>query len=226
MQVTWESVSVLQVTRSRVQVNVRIPIRYCKSAHWVWMCNEIKGSYDEIIITIVPNYTEKLLFVCCHWHCYSCCTLVTIQMATNSWYFPIYIALVILVSHCWYWYSQKFSPTKVSHYMVSLNYWSSHHTYCNFHCHLLTVQWPLSNTGTYIILFTMCISIYSNFTAWNLSRSQYMRDDMVWCPPSSDTCPPFFMQDGNFGNFSEHVCYRHVQMCILLCELALLQNRA
>ena len=59
--------------------NVRIPIRYCKSAHWVWMCNEIRGLYDEI----------------------------------NLWYFPIYIALVILVSHCWYWYLQKFSPTKV-----------------------------------------------------------------------------------------------------------------
>ena len=25
------------------------------------MCNEIKGLYDEIIITIVPNHTEKII---------------------------------------------------------------------------------------------------------------------------------------------------------------------
>ena len=25
------------------------------------MCNEIKGLYDEIVITIVPNYTEKII---------------------------------------------------------------------------------------------------------------------------------------------------------------------
>ena len=32
---------------------VRICIRYCKS------CSEIEGSYDKIIIAIVPNYTGK-----------------------------------------------------------------------------------------------------------------------------------------------------------------------
>ena len=34
-------------------------IRYYKSHVHVWMCNEIKGSYDKIIITIVPSYTRK-----------------------------------------------------------------------------------------------------------------------------------------------------------------------
>ena len=53
------------------------------------MCNEIEGSYDKIIITIVPSYTGKILLICCRWHCYSCFTLVTIQTATNSWYFPV-----------------------------------------------------------------------------------------------------------------------------------------
>ena len=28
-----------------------------------WMCDEIEGSYDKIIITIVPSYTAKNLFV-------------------------------------------------------------------------------------------------------------------------------------------------------------------
>ena len=27
---------------------------------------------------------EKISLVCCRWHCYSCCALVTIQTATNS----------------------------------------------------------------------------------------------------------------------------------------------
>jgi len=54
------------------------------------MCNKIEGSYDEIIITIVPSYTGKnISVICCQWHCYSCCALVTIQMATNLWYFPV-----------------------------------------------------------------------------------------------------------------------------------------
>ena len=35
-------------------------------------------------ITIVPSCTRKRSFVCCHWHCYSWCTLVTVQMTTNS----------------------------------------------------------------------------------------------------------------------------------------------
>ena len=38
--------------------HTRIRIRYCH-AHWIWTCNEIKGSYDKIIITIVPSYIGK-----------------------------------------------------------------------------------------------------------------------------------------------------------------------
>ena len=32
-------------------------------------CNEIEGSYDKIIITIVPSHTGKISLTCCHWHC-------------------------------------------------------------------------------------------------------------------------------------------------------------
>ena len=44
-----EFVSVLQVTRESVSVTTTRAL--------VWTCNEIEGSYDEIIITIVPSYT-------------------------------------------------------------------------------------------------------------------------------------------------------------------------
>ena len=43
---------------------------------------KLKVLYDKIIITIVPSYTKApISLICCRWHCYSCCTLVTIQMA-------------------------------------------------------------------------------------------------------------------------------------------------
>ena len=43
----------------------------------------IGHSYDKIIVTIVPSYTRNIyhLFVCCRWHCYSCCAPIT--MLTN-----------------------------------------------------------------------------------------------------------------------------------------------
>ena len=36
--------------------HVRIRIRYYKSCGCVWMCNEIKGTYDKMVLTIVPSY--------------------------------------------------------------------------------------------------------------------------------------------------------------------------
>ena len=70
--------------------HAKISIRYCKSHKLRLTCNKIEGSYDKIIMTIVPNYiTKKISLVCCRWHCYSCCTLVTIQTATNSRYFLV-----------------------------------------------------------------------------------------------------------------------------------------
>ena len=90
-QVTRESISVLQVTRQSVSVLQVMQESITGTASHtccIWMCNEIKGSYDKIIITIVPSYTgKKKSLVCCRWHCYLCSTLVTIQTATNSWYF-------------------------------------------------------------------------------------------------------------------------------------------
>ena len=47
-------------------------------------CLKIEDLYDKNITTIVPSYTakKKISLICCCWHCYSCCTLVTIQTAT------------------------------------------------------------------------------------------------------------------------------------------------
>ena len=52
LQVTRESVSVLQVTWESVSGTA-------SHARCIWTCNEIEGSYDKIIITIVPSYTGK-----------------------------------------------------------------------------------------------------------------------------------------------------------------------
>ena len=52
LQVTRESVSVLQVMRESISGTT-------SHVRCVWTCNEIEGSYDKIIITIVPSYTGK-----------------------------------------------------------------------------------------------------------------------------------------------------------------------
>ena len=52
LQVTWESVSVLQVTRESISGTT-------SHMRGVGTCNEIEGSYDKIIISIVPSYTGK-----------------------------------------------------------------------------------------------------------------------------------------------------------------------
>ena len=52
LQVARESVSVLQVTRESVSDTT-------SHVRCVRLCNEIEGSYNKIIITIVPSYTGK-----------------------------------------------------------------------------------------------------------------------------------------------------------------------
>ena len=52
LQVTCESVSVLQVTRESVSGTT-------SHVRCVRTCNEMEGLYDKIIITIVPSYTGK-----------------------------------------------------------------------------------------------------------------------------------------------------------------------
>ena len=49
--------------------------------------NKLMTFFVCMIIIIVPSYTGRISLVCCRWHCYSCCTLVTIQTATSSWHF-------------------------------------------------------------------------------------------------------------------------------------------
>ena len=83
--------------------HMRIHIRYYKShenpyqvlqvtcvrdLHLNMQIKSKAGSYDKIIITVAPSYTKKKIsLIYCCWHCYSCCALVTIQMATNSLYY-------------------------------------------------------------------------------------------------------------------------------------------
>ena len=52
LQVTRESVSVLQVTWESVSGTA-------SHARCIWTCNEVQGSYDKIIITIAPSHTGK-----------------------------------------------------------------------------------------------------------------------------------------------------------------------
>ena len=47
-----KSYFLLQVTRESI-------LGTTSHVHCVWQCNEIEGSYDKIIITIVPSYTRK-----------------------------------------------------------------------------------------------------------------------------------------------------------------------
>jgi len=54
--------AILQVMQESILVSGTSSHMYC-----VWMCNEIKGSYDKIIITI---RSTKNITVCC-WHYYS-----------------------------------------------------------------------------------------------------------------------------------------------------------
>ena len=62
---------------------VRTPM--CPPLSWLhhWTCNEIKGSYDNHYHHTTKLYQKKSL-ICCCWRCYSCCALLTIQTATNS----------------------------------------------------------------------------------------------------------------------------------------------
>ena len=50
-------------------------------------------------------YWKKIPLICCHWYCYSCCTLVTIQPATNScsWYSFVlwwYLYSIVMYYQC------------------------------------------------------------------------------------------------------------------------------
>ena len=58
-----ESIGSRAATRSLylTTTHAKICIRYYKSRACFWTCNEIKGLYDKIIITIVPSYTIPCL---------------------------------------------------------------------------------------------------------------------------------------------------------------------
>jgi len=42
------------------------------------------GLYCKFIITMVSTYSENISLNCCHWRCYICCALVTIQSYGNK----------------------------------------------------------------------------------------------------------------------------------------------
>ena len=63
--------------------HARTYIRYCNSCV---LCLNVQGFYT--------GKTTSL--VCCRWHCYSCCALITIQTATNSWYFLVQLCTMVI----------------------------------------------------------------------------------------------------------------------------------
>ena len=68
-----ESISVLQVLRESISATSHM---CC-----VQTCNE-----NQRLVWLPQQYQaipEKLL-VCCHWHCYLCCTIIILQTVTNA----------------------------------------------------------------------------------------------------------------------------------------------
>ena len=76
------------------------PCRYMQFIKPVFYYKSTKNQYQVLQVThatpglmiksFSPQYQailEKTSLVCCCWHGYSCCILVTIQMVTNLWYF-------------------------------------------------------------------------------------------------------------------------------------------
>ena len=85
LQVTWESISILQVTQESVSGT---------SSHMCcfWMCNEIECSYDKIIITIlrIKRYQKK-------YYTFFAIGIVTYAvhiLATNLGCFQLYILIL------------------------------------------------------------------------------------------------------------------------------------
>ena len=101
LQVTRESVSVLQVTWESVSDT---------ASHMccIWTCNEIGGLYGKVVITIIPSYTGKNITHLLPLTMLLLMHTVTTQTATNSWYFPnialyygdTYIATCYIVQSC------------------------------------------------------------------------------------------------------------------------------
>ena len=81
LQVTQESISILQVTWEFVSVLVSGTASH---THYVWGCNEIESSYDKIIITIVPSYTGRISWVCCRLYCYKCAALFPLLVLSDT----------------------------------------------------------------------------------------------------------------------------------------------
>ena len=95
----WESIrkpcSCTAVQSRTKSESCKNPCQYYKSrenpyqvlAGYVrFVLNDRSKPKVRIIKSISPSYTEKRSLVCCHWHCYSRCAIVTIKTATNSWY--------------------------------------------------------------------------------------------------------------------------------------------
>ena len=68
------------------------PYQYYKSCENPYQVLQVTCAASEramklkvrMINTIIQAIPEKISLVCCRWHCYLCCALVTVQMATNS----------------------------------------------------------------------------------------------------------------------------------------------
>ena len=59
--------------------------------------------WNRRLVRLSPQYQaipKKITLVCCHQHCYSCCALVTIQTATNSWYSALYYSDTYMIALC------------------------------------------------------------------------------------------------------------------------------
>ena len=138
---------IFATSHSRIRISTtsyaRIHISYYNSRVLVWTCNEIEGSYDEIIITIVPNYTvKKKSLICCRWHCYSCCALVTIRSSTALYYGDTHMCKeYIMLERLCFFVQWKFVYGKKLNEPNCCNHWM-----CNWKVVTLDrAQWKLTS---------------------------------------------------------------------------------
>ena len=56
----------------------------CAHAQGPALLEDVDEGMSFLMMEDGEESTAGPLLVCCRWHCYSCCALVTIQTATNS----------------------------------------------------------------------------------------------------------------------------------------------
>ena len=99
---------IIRLTHVNVQESMEKTCRCVQS--YIFYCKSHKNPYQyhksrvlslnrQRIKSLSPQYQaipENISLIGFRWHCYSCCTLVIIQTATNPWYFPVQLCTMVI----------------------------------------------------------------------------------------------------------------------------------